>query len=228
MEADNQKSLPPVVEDPVIAGEAVAEYIAQQIPIPAIQATAPRATNEARLGDMAEPNAPRRWDDPQIVRRHPFEVYVVGQSGDGEWPTLACAWGVIGFATSCLQAITITDLTTTWQAEPDNLVWLEVQFDDDGVITAATLKHGVPNLTGWTGYPTMYELITGGYKWFHPIAEIQPFTPPQSGFIHILTDTGSFYHIAQYERNHLRPVKMCNEDGANYWMLQPGPGGPLT
>lgn len=207
-------------------GDPVAEYIARQVPYPSIQDTAPRATDQPRLGDMAEAAQPRRWNDPPIITRHPFEVYVVGIPGDGEWPTLGCAWGTIGFLTDATEAISITDLTTTWQAEPNHQIWLEVVFSDDGTITAATLKHGVPASNGWTSYPIMFETVSGGNYWFHPIAHVRSFTPPRSGFNHILTDTGTFYHIAQYERNHLRPVRMCNLAGDNFWMLTPGPGGP--
>lgn len=72
MAADDQKS-----QTALMDGDPVAEYIARQVPYPSIQDTAPRATDQPRLGDMAEAAQPRRWNDPPIITRHPFEVYVV-------------------------------------------------------------------------------------------------------------------------------------------------------
>lgn len=219
METNDQKGVSPVA-DPI------AEYIARQVPYPTIQDTAPRATNEARLGDLAsEPSHPRRWNDAPIVTRHPFEVYVTGQPSAGARPTVKCAWGMIGRMDSAIEAITITDRGTEFGASEGDLVWLEVAFDADGTITAAALKHGAPIPNGWTDYPTMYESVTGGNYWFHPIAEFREITAFESGFVAIFTVSGTHYRIAQHERNHLRPVKMCNLAGDNYWMLQPGPGG---
>lgn len=230
METNGKKSKAPI-EDPVqsaldYAGIRVElDYAREVFPVSAFSENGGTPQDRSAL---EIPPADRRWSDPPIVRRHPFEVYLSGQSAAGVWPTLKCAWGQIGEITSAIQAITITDLNAVFTASATALFWLEVAFDNDGIITAAALKYGTPNLEGWTNYPVMYELVSGGYYWFHPIAEIREFTPPVSGFVHIYTEGGTPYYIAQLERNHLRPVKMCNEEGANYWMLQPGPGGPLA
>lgn len=223
MAADDQKG-----ETALTDGEPVAEYIARQIPFPPFQDTAPRATNEARLGDMAEPTDPRRWNDAPIVQRHPFEVYVAGQPSEGAWPVLRCAWGTIGSFTNATEEIAITNRTADLTVIENDLIWLEVVFDVDGTITAAELKFGTPDDYGWDVYPVMFETVTGGNYWYHPIADIRPISTFESGFLKVHTVSGTHYRIAQHERNHLRPVRMCNLAGDNYWMLQPGPGGPAT
>lgn len=174
---------------------------------------------------MLEATEPKRWSDAPMVQRHPFEVYIKGQSSTGAMPTFLCAWGTIGYLTSATEAIAIANRTDDLALVVNDIVWLEVEFDENGTILSAELKYGVPAAGTWTNYPTLFETTSSGNKWFHPIAEVTEITTFESGFNTVNVDIVP-YRIAQLERNHLRPVKMCNTDGSNFWMLTPGPGAP--
>lgn len=216
--------------DPIASDPGVAEYIAQQVPIPAFANVAPMATDAGRVGDIArELGTPRRYEDPPVIRRHPWQVSVAGQSAAGAWPTLRCAWGQVLKTDQAVQAIEVSDRTTNWTAAAGQLIWIEVYITDDGDISSATLKHGTPASEGWTAYPTCYEADSTGNYWYHPIAEIREALDPwESGEVLIYSSGGTDYVIAQLESNHLRTVRMCNMDGVPFWMLQPGPGGRRT
>ena len=66
--------LPPDVE------RSLAEYPEIIIPPPVF---APTMFANGDRSALREDVPSRRWDDPPIVRRHPFEIYITGQASAG-------------------------------------------------------------------------------------------------------------------------------------------------
>lgn len=222
MENDGQKG-----EAPVVPEEPALEYTRIIVPLPDF----PQGLGTPQDRSALEtPAADRRWSDPRIVRRHPFEIYITGQSTAGGWPTIKCAWGTVCAPHTATGGSTITARTTAFTASANLKIWLEVEFDADGLVTACELKHDdVPADSGWSAYPEQFDNATiTGNTWYHPIAWIEMLSDPpsESGEVVIWTDDAEWAVIRQLTNTHLRVTQECGTDTGKtlHWKLVPGPG----
>lgn len=219
MADDGQKGLPPLTEAPPDDGLSEPLAYAQLIvPLPGEeQSNAPVQDN----GPTIENFAP-----PRVVRRHPFEVYVVGQVSDGAWPILACAWGTV-CAPHTANAPTLVSgrVSTTYTAAADSLFFIKAVMDADGAVTSAALNfRTLATITvPWPEYPEQFS--ADGLTWYHPIAHIRAGlgSPYESGEV-VIHSSG--YVIAQLTNTHLRVAQACGTDAGmtRHWKLEPGPG----
>lgn len=132
------------------------------------------------------------------VKRHPFEVYIVGYTdGDMDEAIVEVYRGTVRADDGTMnpEVITAIDDQFTMTATNDWL-YLDCDFDANGLITGITLTLGTtcpaPNSGGVT-------------KWYHPIAHLRPYKTGKSGDV----DNGEWeqvktgYFISQKTNTHL-------------------------
>lgn len=229
MAFDSNQSAPPITSgdvDPL-------EYARIVVPTGGLPPQAiTEATAARQPADAEDPPVRREPQDPRVTRRHPFEIYVVGQGAADFWPTITMAWGQITEAHTATAVSTVGNTTDEWIIAPAQKIYLEVEIDD-GEIVSATLRYvSDPDEETWTDYPTQFQDVgINTNKWFHPIAEVVEFSAFRSGDIAIYTDGGgTTYGIRQLTNTHLRVTQECGTDIAKtlHWKLVPGPGGFTT
>lgn len=218
MASNDPQSQTPVGLPPDVAA-ALAEYPEIVIPPPAF---APTMFANGDRSALREDVPSRRWDDPPFQPRHPFEVYIAGQASAGAWPTLKCARGTITKPHTST-AETIIAQYDSWTAAADQYIYIEVEFDADGLIVAAELKHGSTP----PGHPEMFGSVSSsGNKWYHPIAQIKY----HDGTI-LAGDRVIYpeYILLQLTNTHLRVTQECGSDAGMtpHYRLTPGPGAYL-
>ena len=165
---------------------------------------------------------------------HPFWVYPVGYADAAcTQIKVECSWGTICNDDDANSGVSISALDNTFTLQSGHKMWLDVDFDEDGVINACTLKSGVPAAQGWTNYPQKFEYLGSATynNWRHPIAEIRAArtgkasTGSESDRAEYVVVAGSLV-IAQLTNTHLTVEKHCGMDASitQHWRLVPGPG----
>lgn len=214
------------------------EFAAPERIVRAVMPLTPAGSMDGIAGTGQRPGFdPGRPGVPDVIKRFPFEVYIVGYSDANRTTAYVKVYrGIIRANNDALTTIAIGSIdtqfsinsTTTW-------LYLEADFDGNGALETVTLN---ASSSFGDGTGTFHKGTGADRKWYHPIAHVRAFKTgkvgggvPDSGeYGHIATG----YFISQKTNTHLavgyyygNPFygATYGDTATNYPMLVPAPGG---